>query len=384
MIVPAIGFDQLGAEWQRFPSAVQQRLERQGVNASNYATWRARVAEETDRRERDGEGDHLIHYALLGRAFTKLPPIEPALSARRFVEEHGIPADAQLRLNQFAAAMQLGTTSERLVELQQIAKGRDLQTEYARAMRFLYAKEFQHQTSYAGRGHSTDTSVAANYAVWQGLQVLHAVAPSFTVHRVLIIGPGLDFAPRTALVETARPQSYQPFAVLDTLLALHFGTPVIHCWDINPRVIRFFQNFAADPILKLHADGGTREYLTYFHQLGSQLGAVHDDGTTRTMTVSPEYARAVTAENRNIVTGEPASGYDLVIATNVLLYYEGPELTVALAHIARSLTAGGYFLHNDLRPELDAATQAAGLQAVAARTVQVSASTFDSFALYTL
>lgn len=351
------------------------------MTASNFEGWRQGIAKRTEQRERDGEGDHLVHYALLSRSFTDLPPIEPALSAKQFVESGAIPKDALARMRAFQAALRKDNLALRLEEMRDIAAGRDFGAEYGRAMRFLYAKEFEHQSSYANRGHSTDTAVAANYAVWQALHVLRAMVPKLELTRILIVGPGLDFAPRTGLTETARPQSYQPFAVLDALLALGMK-PVIHSIDINPRVIRFFQTFAADPVLELHALDGERDYLAYFYQLGQRLGTIQETGLLKKVMVRPEWARAVTAEQRNIVTEAPISGYDLVIATNVLLYYEGPELTVAINNIAQSLKPGGYFLHNDLRPELDGATQAAGLEATAARTVRISAATYDSFALY--
>ena len=370
------------SQWNSFAPAVQRRLQQQGVNAASFVQWREQVAGETDHRERDGEGDHLVHYALLSRSFTRQAPVEPALSAKEFVESGGIPQAALLRMQAFEKALRTGGPSERLKELRLIANGRDLRAEYARAMRVLYAKEFQHEGIYTRRGHSTDTSVAANYAVWHGLQVLAASDPSFHINRVLVIGPGLDFAPRTGLLEIARPQSYQPFAILDALLALG-NTPSVHCFDINPRVIRFFQSFPALKVLELQAAAGDQAYMAYFRQVGTKLGRVDQRSTTeKTITVKADLAQRITAERHNIVTDGPAPGYDLVIATNVLLYYEGAQLTVALANIAQSLTPGGYFLHNDLRPELDSATQAAGLNALAARTIRISATTFDSFALY--
>jgi len=225
MIVPAIGFEPPEPAWTNFAPAVQRRLERQGVTATTYAEWRVRIQREAEQRERDGEGDHLIHYALLSRVFTKLAPIEPALSAKQFTEQGKIPADAALRLNALENTLRAQTSSERLGELQIIAQGRDFRAEYRRAMRFLYEKEFQHQKSYAKRGHSTDTAVTANFAVWHGLNVLHSTNPQFAIERVLVVGPGLDLAPRTSLIEMPNPQSYQPFATLDALLGLGLAAP---------------------------------------------------------------------------------------------------------------------------------------------------------------
>ena len=69
---------------------------------------------------------------------------------------------------------------------------------YARAMGFLYEKEFKaphNQVAglYQTRGHSTGTKVEANYAVWNALGVLKAMQPGLAIGRVLVVAPGLDF-----------------------------------------------------------------------------------------------------------------------------------------------------------------------------------------------
>ncbi len=361
--------------------AVQARLSAQGVGAPQFPAWLKRIDSETVRRERDGESDALIYYVLQSKAFTTLPPIEPALSAKALVERGSTPPDVAARLEAFTRAR---TSTERMAELREIAKGLDLSAEYARAMRFLYAKEFLHTASYAKRGHSTDTAITANYAVWNALSVLHASAPNVAISRVLIIGPGLDFVPRTGFVETEHSQSYQPFAVLDALLSLGFGGPdvSVQCYDINKRVVRFLQDFPDHPKLEIFSSPGDSDYKTYFGQLGRALGQTQQTGWRKSIEVRQSLAQSILAQRRNLLTEPGGSGFDLTIATNVLLYYEGPELTLALANIAAALKPGGYFIHNDLRPELDACTHAAGLQPVAARTIRISATAFDSFALY--
>ena len=72
---------------------------------------------------------------------------------------------------------------------------------------------------YQTRGLSTDTSVDAGYAVYLSLAALRRLEPDRRIHRVLIVGPGMDLAPRTGFVESHAPQSYQPFAVIDALIA---------------------------------------------------------------------------------------------------------------------------------------------------------------------
>ena len=101
--------------------------------------------------------------------------------------------------------------------------------EYLRVMRFVYEKEFVAQRAprpadavadlYRSRGLSTDTAVEAGYLVSIGLGIVKALEPDRRIRRVLIVGPGLDLAPRTGMLEAGPPESYQPWAVIDALVA---------------------------------------------------------------------------------------------------------------------------------------------------------------------
>ena len=154
------------------------------------------IADETARRKRDGEFDHLIAYALQSSQFTTEPKIEPAVSVKAFAQSATVPARAFesgrqsspwiFRATGVCSRPQSGVSGKRI----------------SPRVRFLYAKEFLRQKHpYEMRGYSTDTQVAANYAVWNALSVLKAAAPDVRIRRVLIIGPGMDLAPRTELID---------------------------------------------------------------------------------------------------------------------------------------------------------------------------------------
>ena len=71
----------------------------------------------------------------------------------------------------------------------------------------------------------------------------------------------------------------------------------------------------------------------------------------RAVRVRPDVVLEVTPRDVNIVLErlEPladADRFDLVLATNVLVYYDSFEQTLALANIARMLRPGGFFLTN--------------------------------------
>jgi hypothetical protein len=364
------------------PAGIARRFRASGFDERIRA-----IERETDRRERDGELEHLVYYALQSQHFTTLSRIEPAVSAHEFVENGELPVPARARLAAFLRALDHPGSDPRMRYFAGlVAPGQRtmefLAGEYARVTRFLYDKEFAHREHlYETRGHSTDTRVEANYAVWNGLSVIRGIAPGAAIRRVLIVGPGLDFAPRTALVDAHPPQSFQPYAVADALIGLRLarrGDLTIDCVDINGRVIDFIRRFAEGPRkLELFSTGGDAEYERYFHALGSSIGKRGGD----ILRADADVARAVHAEKLNILTSRWDRLYDLAIATNVLVYFSADELALAHANIAAMLIPGGWLLHNEVRPEGDTIAADAGLDAVQARTVRVGA-LFDAVAIY--
>ena len=48
--------------------------------------------------------------------------------------------------------------------------------------------------------------------------------------------------------------------------------------------------------------------------------------------------------------------FDLVVATNILPYFDDGELMLAMTNIAAMLAPGGVFLHNEARPMMGGVT----------------------------
>jgi SAM-dependent methyltransferase len=214
----------------------------------------------------------------------------------------------------------------------------------------------------------------------------------------LVIGPGLDFAPRTELIDAFRPQSFQPYAVADAVLGLHLaqlGELRIDCVDINNRVIDFINRFpAGNRRLHLYSEPGVADYNEYFAGLGSFIGAAAPETQTpklppgfleRSIVVNNQVAAAIHAIRLNILTERLEQSYDLVIATNVLLYFNPNELSLALTNIAKMLRPGGCFVHNDLRPVTEADGDLLQMPPVAARSILIAhgrrAPLYDSFSI---
>ena len=428
------------------PASLQPWVEAQGISARGFSDHIAGIGRQTAARERDGEFDHLIFFLLQSRSFTTQPKIEPALSAHEFVRGLGeadrekylsgglfrlpagdrIPKLVRVRIGEFIKAIAKNRDDARLAYFKQLLNAEKtrpadlLIAEYARAMRFLYRKEFASReikpeqltayisSLYQTRGHSTDTQIEANYAVYTAMAALKAQSPSTQIRRVLIIGPGLDFAPRTDLIDAFGPQSYQPFAVADALLGLKFAQREslrIHCADINDRVVDYFQGLRRYRAIKLSVLSGVRDtashpltgdFKDYFCNLGESIGvesaievpAPFSSHLKKSLLIRDEITGLISVDRLNIITERyvPSPQYDLVVVTNVFPYFNQTELLFALTNIAAMLKPGGYLIHNELQTMPTQFVNSLGLPLQQARTLLIASSEtaplFDGVAIH--
>lgn len=344
----------------------------------------AAIHEAAKRRVAEGERDHMIFYALQSRRFTGLPRIEPALSARAFFVSRKIPADAEARLKAFLEAEPTGRPHAYFRAL--VASEPRIHEEYRRAMGFLYEKEWASRSKqgparrdfiaglYESRGHSTDSSAGANYAVHAALAALRERAPKAKFRRVLIVGPGMEIAPRTGLDDEDPPQSLQPYLIADSLVRLglaRLDDLAIDCADVNPRVVDHIRSFSrSDRRLRITAPPGDADWNAFFGGAGEAIGKRRPGNW---IEVEKDSAQRVTAFEMNLLTERADPGaYDLAVATNVLLYCNRDELGLAFANIASMLTPAGYLLHNDTREAIEAWGRTAGLPVVDARMVRLA------------
>jgi hypothetical protein len=271
----------------------------------------------------------------------------------------------------------------------------DLQVEYARAMKFAAPSGTEYQT----RGLSTDSSVDAGYAVYLSLGALRALEPDRRIQTVLIVGPGMDLAPRTGYVESSAPQSYQPFAVIDALIATGLSrreTLRVTAADINPRVVDWLARTRnTRPTLTLVPgiqERGrvqlTDDYRDYFSTLGHAIGKatpLRDPGAGlgKSIGLADGIADAIGAVTLDITIERMDARFDLVVVTNVLPYLSDAELLLALNNIFGMLSPGGILIHNEPRPALADALLALGMPLLQSRsavvaTVEASSPLYDS------
>ena len=228
------------------------------------------------------------------------------------------------------------------------------------------------------RGLSLDTSLVPNYALETALIAMKArgVLAAGSVRRVAIVGPGLDFADKDVGFDFYPQQTLQPFAVLDSLnrlgLAAAAPGPDIVLLDISPRIIdhvtraraRAARNIGYTLNLPLpKATPWVPEVRTYWQRFGDQIGAaaaqvpgsktVADLADIRAVRVRPSAVQRLTMMNLNVVTERlDGEAFDLVIATNVFIYYDVLEQALAMANVAGMLKPGGFLLANFSAPDL--------------------------------
>ena len=200
---------------------------------------------------------------------------------------------------------------------------------------------------FRDRGLSLDTSILPGFAIEQGLEAMRnqRLLPPNVIRRVAVIGPGLDFADKNSGYDFYPVQTLQPFTSIDSLvrLGLAAGPAEIELttFDISPRVndhilaIRDRAKTGAPYVLRLPTDPGsqwTPALVSYWKGIGDRIGAetplpkppdMSKGLELRGIEVRPQVAARVTPVDFNVVTekwtGPP---FDLVIATNVFVYYD--------------------------------------------------------------
>ncbi len=418
--------------YKSLPEGIQNILGAQRLTSQNFDAYLASLRKQTEERERKGEFEHLIYFALQSTRFTTLAKIEPALSAYEFVQSiesaprlrylqedayypptFSVPNNVLERLEKLLLALRKKPQDERQLYFKQLLTHNSipldgalpqLTNEYARVMKFLYRKEFLTRELqnpqqlaayftqlYQTRGHSTDTQIEANFIVHEALAGYKAQHPEVKLKNILIIGPGQDFAPRTDLIDVFEPQCYQPFAVADAILNLELceaSSLRIHCVDISQRVIAHLQKLPYKKenslmLLSGIAENQNRKLATdfrnYFKRVGQSIGTEsalavpepQQSHLAKQLNIRNEIVQKITAQNLNIVTERLAgeARFDLVIVTNVFPYFSETELALALTNIGAMMKPGALLIHNESRRELLTFAALLGLPSIESRTV---------------
>jgi hypothetical protein len=380
---------------------------------AGWSKWVARRDAEIRGRLIQGDEDSLINFLLFGTSYTRSPRItlQSLAQAKQNPNRPETVAFVQAirtRASDLVQGIAVPGTNERLLFARQVAetKGYGIKTEaerehlkqylldrlahvlgeqasYARMLESAHmlgdpSEEFAERSRlFRSRGLSSDTSLMPNFAIERSLALLKANGSlaSESVRRVAIVGPGLDFTDKQDGFDFYPQQTIQPFAVIDSLLRLGLAKPNdlhVTTLDLSPRINAHLALARARAargtayVVQLPRDEQWKpELMTYWSKVGDQIGSPVDpvmppaalsDLKVRAVSIRPAFVALITSEDVNIVLQhlnvETSTPFDIIIATNILVYYDTFEQSLAMANIEQMLRPGGLLLSNNALLEL--------------------------------
>ena len=235
---------------------------------------------------------------------------------------------------------------------------------------------------FQDRGISLDTNLWPDYALDVQLRSMteKGLLKPGSVRRIAIVGPGLDFANKEAGSDFYPPQTIQPFAVLDSLFRLGVADPakvelytVDISQEVNVHVDRARRNAARGLpyVVQLPwnterpmSDDYRASFIAYWSKLGDRIGepvppisvpSAAAGIKTRAVKIRPGIVQRIASLDMNVVyqrlAVSPDQAFDMVVGTNIFLYYGEFEQSLARANVAAMLKPGGYLLSNDKLPD---------------------------------
>lgn len=412
-VVRFLRFEEAAETLKLFADAGLSTIEVKDAEAWN--DWVRKRDADVRARVDQGVEDSISNLILYGASYTSLPRIENAESAAS--ESGELTAAARARVHALAAALPNGARNERLrfvseflarkgiarpsveARLQEnlrrmIAEQRSYQEKLkeSEAASDPAAKLMARGTLFQERGLSADTSLLPNYALEDTLKTMlrkGAIQPG-SLHRILVIGPGLDFTDKRDGYDFYPIQTIQPFAMLEAVARLGLGkaeeisvvTADLNA-GVNAHVARMAERGRAGQpytvqLPRLVSAEWSPEAVAYWQKFGEILGTPVkplpvpvsvSDVTIRAVAIRPRYAAQMRGYDMNVVTQTmdvpEGQGFDLVVATNVLVYYDLFQQALAMGSIAHMMNHGGIFLVNHALP----AQHAPALEFLGRRTV---------------
>jgi SAM-dependent methyltransferase len=389
----------LDAQRDRLPADLQN------PDAVKWTAWAQRHDQAIRARLQQGDLDSMVNLLLLGTSFTKQPRInvENLTGASK-------SGTLRARVDDLAAGLRHPGDNERLIFLSGLlrTKGIDpgvpgqtgvflynnlqrvLQERRTIAERAAEAKPeslLDRASLFSDRGVSLDTSILPDFSIEQTLRDLkqRGMLREGQVARVAVIGPGLDFIDKNeeSGYDYYPQQTVQPFALYDSLLRQKIARTnalSLSIFDISQRVLDHLRRARERAqkntgyVIQLPRDVARPwppALIGYWRSLGDQVGTSVkpirppdifqplNGGRgleTRAVRVRPDVVLACEPVDLNIVLERgdlpAANRFDLIVGTNIFLYYDPFEQMLALENAGAMLKPGGLLLTNDRLPEV--------------------------------
>jgi hypothetical protein len=384
-----------------------------GAGEGKWLAWSRQRDKAIRARLQQGDLDSMVNLLLLGTSFTKQPRIrmealdtasksgilrarvedlvagvrqpgddERLLFLQKLVRAEGIdPADSNGgEAGRFLYRNLLRVAQERRVLAERSAQAAGGIKDAARKPDDP-ASLLDRHSLFRDRGVSLDTSILPDFLIEQALRDLkkRGMLREGQVARVAVVGPGLDFIDKNeeSAFDYYPQQTLQPFALYDSLLRLGLasgGTLSVSVLDISTRVIDHLERAREHArkgigyTIQLPRDvarAWPSDLIAYWNALGDQAGTpaepIRPPGIfpgleTRAVRIRPAAVLACKPVDLDIVLERlnlpERERFDLIVGTNIFVYYDAFEQMLALENAGAMLKPGGLLLTNDRLPEL--------------------------------
>ena len=385
--------------------------ELRNPNEARWHVWSQRQDKAIRARLQQGDLDSMVNLLFYGTSFTKQPRIK--VDAFAEASRAGI---LRARVDDLVAGLRSPGNNERLTFLNGLLRSQGIDPSapgetgvfiYNNVLRVIQemgtltkrAEEARRVTQsdsvsdpgtifdwrpglFRDRGVSLDTNIFPDFSIEQALRDLknRGVLREGQVARVAVIGPGLDVIDKNERTsyDYYPQQTLQPFALYDSLVRLGLagaGGVSMSIFDISSRVInhirraRELAGMNTGYVIQLPrqvADPWPADLIAYWRSLGDRVGAdvapiqPPANGSpgleTRAVRIRPDVVLRCQPVNLNIVLERipltEADRFDLMVGTNVFIYYGAFERSLALENAGAMLKQGGLLLTNDRLPEV--------------------------------
>jgi SAM-dependent methyltransferase len=375
------------------------------LNADQWTEWTRRTDAKIRARLDTGDEDSVVNLLLYGTTFTRRPRATPGAMGGA-PDERAIHDLMDGRLDDLVYAVEAAGSDERMqfvrhvIERHGVAVSPSTRAAVRRYLESVRSRVFNenqryvsrlaaaaataddaerraaYATVYQDRGLSSDTSLARQFRGGAGIQRDARPAGAHAAGHTArgIVGPGLDFVDKAQGYDFYPVQSLQPFAVADSLRRLALGQrTLVTAFDISERVLAHLEHARdrasrGEPYvlnLVLEKQGASSLLTQYWRDFGRDLSEPAPATRIPSSLSAAIRARAVAVRSDVVLDVTPApldvvverlptkDRLDLIVATNVLVYYEPLGQALAVRNIATMLREGGLLFTNQPVPAPD-------------------------------
>jgi len=379
--------------------------ELKDADGPKWTDWAQREDNAIRARLERGALDSMVNLLLFGTSFTTQPRFE----TREMI--HGSEkAILESRLRDLLQGLRRPGKNERLIFLRNLlgSKGMDPDTSagYEKTKAFVLQNlgrvaqemttftqrfdESQRESDpYQGlskrsrilrdRGVALDTTILPSFGIDEALRDMkdRGALRNGQITRVAVIGPGLDFIDKKSGYDYYPEQTLQPFALYDSLVRLELakaGMVHVTVFDISSRVLDHLRRAherakaGGSYVVQLPRDThrpwvseAVRYWRSFGNQIGTAVAPIEPPGTllsleTRAVRIRRDVVLSCAPADLDVVFDRiemPAEErFDLVVATNIFVYYDTLEQALAFQNVSTLMKPGGFLLSNDWLPPL--------------------------------